>query len=106
MTGRVIEDQKTIDYILKLHNEVRSKIALGRCDQPKAGCMWPLVSHNNMWSSFEIVIAAFQEWDPELARVAQKWADQCANVDYRSDIKRKDPFLYHDEHAQRKIGAE
>lgn len=59
MTGRVIEDQKTIDYILKLHNEVRSKIALGRCDQPKAGCMWPLVSHNNMWSSFEIVIAAF-----------------------------------------------
>ena len=44
MTGRIIEDQSTIDYILKLHNEVRSKIARGRCDQPKAGCMGPLVS--------------------------------------------------------------
>ena len=44
MTGRVIDDQPTIDYILKLHNEVRSKIARGRCDQPKAGCMWPLVN--------------------------------------------------------------
>ena len=44
MTGRIIDDKKTIDYILKLHNEVRSKIARGRCDQPKAGCMWPLVS--------------------------------------------------------------
>ena len=22
-------------------------------------------------------------WDDELARVAQKWADQCANVDYK-----------------------
>ena len=43
MTGRLIDDQPTIDYILKLHNEVRSKIARGRCDQPKAGCMWPLV---------------------------------------------------------------
>ena len=46
MTGRVIDDQPTIDYILKLHNEVRSKIARGRCDQPKAGCMWPLVNIN------------------------------------------------------------
>ena len=44
MTGRVIDDQPTIDYILKLHNEVRSKIGRGRCDQPKAGCMWPLVN--------------------------------------------------------------
>ena len=23
-----------------------------------------------------------QVWDDELARVAQKWADQCADVDY------------------------
>ena len=45
-----------------------------------------------------------QQWDPELARVAQKWADQCANVDYKGDIKRKDPLLFHDEHAHRKIG--
>jgi hypothetical protein len=22
-------------------------------------------------------------WDDELARVAQKWADQCADVDYK-----------------------
>ena len=45
--------------------QVRSKIARGACGQPKAGCMGPVV------------------WDDELARVAQKWADQCANVDYK-----------------------
>ena len=49
MTGRVIDDQPTIDYILKLHNEVRSKIGRGRCDQPKAGCMWPLVNLKNIF---------------------------------------------------------
>lgn len=41
------------------------------------------------------------QWDPELARVAQKWADQCANVDYKGDFKRKDPYLFHDKHAHR-----
>ena len=46
----------------------------------------------------------FQEWDGELARVAQKWADQCANVDYRGDVKRKDPLFFHDEHGERKTG--
>ncbi|XP_040567740.2 LOW QUALITY PROTEIN: SCO-spondin-like [Lepeophtheirus salmonis] len=85
VTGRVIEDKDTISYILRLHNEIRSKITRGRCNQPKAGCMGPL------------------QWDPELARVAQKWADQCAEVDYKEDIKRKDPLLYHDKHANRKI---
>ena len=50
------------------------------------------------------LMSTFQEWDEELARVAQKWADQCANVDYRGDVKRKDPFLFHDEHSDRKIG--
>ena len=44
LTGRKIEDSQTINYIVKLHNEVRSKIAKGRCDQPIAGCMKPLVS--------------------------------------------------------------
>jgi hypothetical protein len=34
--------------------------------------------------------------------VAQKWADQCANVDYRGDVTRKDPLLFHDVHANRK----
>ena len=43
LTGRKILDRQTIDYILKLHNEIRSKIAKGRCDQPIAGCMKPLV---------------------------------------------------------------
>ena len=43
-----------------------------------------------------------QQWDPELARVAQKWADQCSNVDYKNDQKRKDPVLFHDSHAYRK----
>ena len=46
----------------------------------------------------------FQQWDPELARVAQKWADQCAQVDYKEDLTRKDPILTHDKHADRKIG--
>ena len=44
VTGREITDEDTIEYILELHNEVRSKIARGWCDQPKAGCMGPLVS--------------------------------------------------------------
>ena len=43
-------------------------------------------------------------WDDELARVAQKWADQCADVDYKEDYKRKDPHLFHDPHPQRKVG--
>ena len=43
-------------------------------------------------------------WDDELARVAQKWADQCADVDYKDDYKRKDPHLFHDPHPQRKVG--
>ena len=105
MTGRLIDDQPTIDYILKLHNEIRSKIARGRCDQPKAGCMWPLV-RLSLFCAIEYILkpSSFQQWDPELARVAQKWADQCADVDYRGDKKRKDPFLFHDEHSHRKIG--
>jgi hypothetical protein len=36
--------------------------------------------------------------------VAQKWADQCADVDYKDDYKRKDPHLFHDLHPQRKVG--
>ena len=88
VTGRVIRDPETIETILRLHNEIRSKIARGRCGQPIAGCMRPL------------------QWDPELARVAQKWADQCVNVDYRGDKKRKDPHLFHDKHGQRKTGAD
>ena len=31
-----------------------------------------------------------------MARVAQKWADQCVDVDYKDDYKRRDPILYHD----------
>ena len=36
--------------------------------------------------------------------MAQKWADQCADVDYKDDYKRKDPHLFHDPHPQRKVG--
>ena len=43
-------------------------------------------------------------WDDELARVAQKWSDQCADVDYKGDFKRQDPTLFHDPHPQRKVG--
>ena len=53
LTGRQVLDDKVIDYILKLHNEIRSKIARGRCDQPIAGCMKPLVSCN----SFSLLLA-------------------------------------------------
>jgi hypothetical protein len=54
VTGREIKDKPTIDYIVKLHNEVRSKIARGWCDQPKAGCMGPVVSNklNQNYSFF------------------------------------------------------
>ena len=45
LTGRQVVDEQTIQYILKLHNEIRSKIAKGRCDQPIAGCMKPLVRY-------------------------------------------------------------
>ena len=31
-----------------------------------------------------------QVWDDQLARVAQKWADQCADVDYKGDYKRRE----------------
>ena len=47
LTGREVLDDQVINYILKLHNEIRSKIARGRCDQPIAGCMKPLVSCNS-----------------------------------------------------------
>ena len=47
----------------------------------------------------------WQVWDDELARVAQKWSDQCADVDYNGDYKRLDPALHHDPHPQRKTGA-
>ena len=30
-----------------------------------------------------------QVWDDELARVAQKWADQCADVDYQVRLRDK-----------------
>ena len=36
--------------------------------------------------------------------MAQKWADQCADVDYKDDYKRKDPHLFHDPHPHRKVG--
>ena len=47
LTGRQVLDDQVINYILKLHNEIRSKIARGRCDQPIAGCMKPLVRYNS-----------------------------------------------------------
>ena len=65
--------------------------------------MGPVVSY-----SFTVMVKILpdklQVWDDELARVAQKWADQCADVDYKDDYKRKDPHLFHDPHPQRKIG--
>ena len=32
-----------------------------------------------MWT----IYLSVQVWDDELARVAQKWADQCVDVDYK-----------------------
>ena len=54
---------------------------------------------NNLSSSNKV-------WDDGLARVAQKWADQCADVDYKGDHKRRDPSLFHDSHPNRKIGRQ
>ena len=87
MTANVITDlsHNFCDHTLTT-TFTRSKIARGRCGQPIAGCMRPL------------------QWDPELARVAQKWADQCVEVDYRGDKQRKDPYLFHDKHGLRKTG--
>ena len=96
-------------YIILRHmfkvylSQVRSKIARGACDQPKAGCMGPVVSTERVttvWRSDK----CWQVWDDELARVAQKWADQCVDVDYKDDYKRRDPILYHDSNPNRKIG--
>ena len=41
-----------------------------------------------------------------MARVAQKWADQCVDVDYKDDYKRRDPILYHDTNPNRKTGRD
>ena len=38
--------------------------------------------------------------------MAQKWADQCVDVDYKEDYKRRDPILYHDTNPNRKIGRD
>ena len=83
--------------------QVRSKIARGACNQPKAGCMGPVVCFS-LIAMVKILPDKLQVWDDELARVAQKWADQCADVDYKDDYKRKDPHLFHDPHPQRKVG--
>ncbi|XP_049829080.1 venom allergen 5-like [Schistocerca gregaria] len=51
-----------IQLILYLHNQLRSRVALGRefrGNQPPAADMRKLV------------------WDPELATIAQRWVDQC-----------------------------
>ena len=70
----------------------KSKKRLGKAIKKQAQCS-------------AMIIVLFQQWDPELARVAQKWADQCAQVDYKGDVTRKDPILVHDKHADRKIGS-
>ena len=52
--------EKEIKEIVDKHNELRSKVALGQqAGQPSAANMNKLA------------------WDPELARNAQRWADQC-----------------------------
>ena len=42
--------------------------------------MMKIQSGNN--DTILVVTIIDQVWDDELARVAQKWADQCADVDY------------------------
>ena len=59
------------------------------------------IQHVATWTLLHV----WQVWDDELARVAQKWSDQCADVDYNGDYKRLDPALHHDPHPQRKTGA-
>ena len=48
------------DLILNKHNELRAKVANGQqIGQPSASNMKKL------------------KWSPELAKIAQRWADQC-----------------------------
>jgi len=55
-------DQAAKDVIVKVHNELRNKVALGKETngaQPQAANMRKMV------------------WDDELAEIAQRWTDQC-----------------------------
>lgn len=55
-------DQASRDAIVRVHNELRNKVALGKetsGSQPSAADMRKMV------------------WDDEVAKIAQRWADQC-----------------------------
>jgi hypothetical protein len=53
------------DIILKTHNDQRRKVAMGQESQGAGG------GQPNAANIFEL------KWNDELARIAQKWADQC-----------------------------
>ena len=63
-----------------------------------------MVCHDKKETKAKTNLKNYQVWDDELARVAQKWSDQCADVDYKGDYKRQDPLIKHDKHPQRKVG--
>ena len=69
--------------------------------------MGPVVSNDlQLVVTISLTVISNKVWDDQLARVAQKWADQCADVDYKGDHKRRDPSLFHDSHPNRKIGRQ
>ncbi|CAB4068076.1 CRISP [Lepeophtheirus salmonis] len=63
--SREVMSQAERNEIVNLHNQARSKVALGKETRGRNGPQPPAA---NM---FELV------WDNELANVAQRWADQC-----------------------------
>ncbi|PSN50515.1 hypothetical protein C0J52_14364 [Blattella germanica] len=65
--------------VVDIHNQLRSKVALGKETAGKPG---PQPSAANMEKL---------SWDDELATVAQRWADQC---DFGHDSCRKDSRFY------------
>ncbi|CAG7729487.1 unnamed protein product, partial [Allacma fusca] len=69
-----------IAQIIYLHNSCRSRVAAGFESRGRDEIPQPPASNMNAL-----------QWDPELARIAQRWADQCT---LRSDRVRDIPETY------------
>eukprot|EP00095_Tigriopus_kingsejongensis_P004672 maker-scaffold1703_size30640-snap-gene-0.8 protein:Tk04672 transcript:maker-scaffold1703_size30640-snap-gene-0.8-mRNA-1 annotation:"venom allergen 3-like" len=66
-----------------------------------------ILDQKRISQSFSSCVPLFQ-WDPDLAQVAQAWADQCALVEYHDDIggQKRPKQLHHDHRDQRLVSVE